>query len=292
MKGQDDLISVIMGVYNEKDEGTLDASISSILNQTYKKLEFIIWDDGSDIDGIDVLKKVIAWDDLHEVSRRDERIRLIVPYEHKGLAHSLNGCIAHARGLYIARMDADDISDIDRLSRQQSFLSQCPEYSWCGTNTVLYDEEGTFGERKMPEIPSANDFLKYSPYIHPTVMFRKSVFEENEGYSEEREMLRCEDLELFTRLTAKGLKGYNIQENLFFYKEDRDSFKRRTFQNRINESKLRMERYKELGILKPGTYICAIRPVLAGMLPSGMIRQIKRREGKKTRKQHGGRDIS
>ena len=95
------LVSVIMGVYNQWDEKILREAVSSILNQSYDNLEFIIWDDGS----CDEAAKIVQ--DLKEL---DERIVVMRRLENKGLAFSLNECILHANGKYIARMDADDVS--------------------------------------------------------------------------------------------------------------------------------------------------------------------------------------
>ena len=79
-------------------------------------------------------------------------------------------------------MDADDIALPERLQVQYDFMEQHKEYSWCGCNTRLFDENGVWGERKMPELPSDKDYLPFSPFIHPTVMYRRKLFEKNEGY--------------------------------------------------------------------------------------------------------------
>ncbi|MBD5449949.1 MAG: glycosyltransferase, partial [Lachnospiraceae bacterium] len=93
------LVSVIMGVFNQWDEKILRESVNSILNQTYSKFEFIIWDDGSHPDAARLVQKL---------TELDPRIIVAGKENNRGLAYSLNECIRLARGKYIARMDADD----------------------------------------------------------------------------------------------------------------------------------------------------------------------------------------
>ncbi len=98
-----------------------------------------------------------------------------------------------------------------------------PEYMWCGSNCKLMDDDGIWGEGVRPENPGTEDYLKYSPYIHPTVMYRASLFKKVAGYAESKKTLRCEDYELFMRLFGLGYKGYNIQKVLLNYRVDRKS---------------------------------------------------------------------
>ncbi len=108
-------ISVIMGVYNELNKDILMEAVNSILHQTFEDFEFIIYDDGSCPEAATLLR---------EVAGLDERIKLIGQDENHGLAFSLNACIDEAKGKYIARMDADDISYSERLMKQKKFFGQ------------------------------------------------------------------------------------------------------------------------------------------------------------------------
>lgn len=270
------LVSVIMGVYNQWDEKILLDAVNSILNQTYQNFEFIIWDDGSYPDAAKTVRKLTSLDDRIIVAGKEEN---------RGLAFSLNGCIRLARGKYIARMDADDISMPKRFERQVDFLEANPEYGWCGANAVLFDENGEWGCRSMPEIPDMKDYFRYSPYIHPSVMFRAILFDENNGYLSTQETLRCEDYELFMNLLRRGQKGCNLQETLFQYRETRESYHKRTAHFRINEAKSRYRNYKRLGKLFPAGWIYVMRPVAACLIPPKILELIKRTEGIYRRKQ-------
>lgn len=269
MSKYDVSISVIMGVYNQNDEKVLREAVDSILNQTFKDFEFIIYDDGSQPDAALILEKI---------EKIDPRIVLIGQEKNHGLAFSLNACIEQARGKYIARMDADDISDPNRFKVQYDFLEKNPQYSWCGCNARLLDENGIWGMREMPEAPVEKDYLKYSPYIHPTVMYRASLFEETEGYKVSEETLLCEDYEIFMRLRQMGKRGYNIQETLFTYREDSDSYRRRNFKRSINEAKVRFDNFKKLHILFPTGWLYVLRPIIGSLIPRELLYIIKRRK--------------
>ena len=262
-------ISVIMGVYNQLNKEVLSAAVRSILNQTFRDIEFIIYDDGS-------CKEAAAI--LQELKGLDERIILIGHEENRGLAFSLNACIDIARGKYIARMDADDISYPDRLEKQKRFLEEHPEYAWVGCNIDLFDEEGIWGRRNMPEAPAREDYLKFSPYAHPTVMYRASIFDTNEGYLVSKETLRCEDYEIFMRFREAGLKGANLQEYLFCYREDQNSYHKRSIRHRWNETKCRYRNFRALGVLFPTGWIFVMRPMVACLVPTKLLAWHKRRE--------------
>lgn len=264
------LVSVIMGVYNEFDDSILLEAVNSILNQSYSNLEFLIWDDGS---CPEALSKVV------ELKKLDPRIRVLCGDSNHGLAFSLNECILRANGKYIARMDSDDISMRTRIEKQVDFLEHHPEFAWCGTNAELFDEDGVWGERPYPPVPQMKDYYRFSPFVHPSVVFRAEIFEEDRGYLAVEETLRCEDYEIFMHLVQKGLKGYNLQENLFRYRETKDSYRKRKPIYRINEAKTRYKNYKEMGKLFPLGWLFVMRPIIAIFIPSFMVEFIKRTEG-------------
>ena len=109
------LISVIMGIYNEKNRQDVQDAIQSILNQTFSDFEFIICDDGSE-------GEFYQW--LKEYCRIDDRIKLYRNDRNRGLSYTLNHCLQYAEGRFIARMDADDRSLPDRFEKQILFLQE------------------------------------------------------------------------------------------------------------------------------------------------------------------------
>ncbi len=262
-------ISIIMGVYNQRAFDQLEAAVSSIVKQTFRNFEFLIYDDGSEAE-------VAAF--LDELAARDDRIRIFHGTTNQGLAHGLNVCIRYAKGIYLARMDADDISVPERLQRQYEFLETHPEYGFVGCSAKLLREEGTAGIRNMPQEPLAEQFLPYSPFIHPSVMFRREVFEQFGLYSEARRHLRCEDYELFMRLFQGGCRGYNIQEPLFVYREDRRAFGKRKYRYRVDEARLRYTCFRNMGLLSFRNFRWVVKPLIAGMIPGSILYQWKKRE--------------
>ncbi len=130
----------------------------------------------------------------------------------------------------------------------------------------------------MPaEKPQKNDFLWSSPFMHPTIVIRKKVLEELGGYTTEDYAERTEDYELFMRLYAAGYRGYNLQESLFQYREDRNAYRKRKYKYRVNEAKVRYRGYRELGIL-PGHIHNVIKPLIVGMIPVQWMQKIRRKQ--------------
>lgn len=258
-------ISVLMSVYNPSDKTILDRAVRSIIGQTFREWEMILYDDGSEEKYISAIQKAASM---------DSRIRYIRGEKNMGLAHALNAALPLARGKYIARMDSDDISRPERFVREYEFLESHPEYQWAGSNTELIDREGRWAVRKMPEMPGERDFLNYSPYIHPSVMFRKEVLLEYRGY---REYRRGEDYELFMRLHAAGLQGYNLQEELFAYREDMDTYGHRKYRYQIEEVGIRFAGFHRLGILNPKTLPYVLKPLVTGFVPHRLLASMKKR---------------
>ena len=125
---QKPLISVILPVYNS--DSFLEESIKSILNQTMINFELIIINDGSTDKSLEICENF---------KKIDYRI-LILSNKHKGLTKSLNEGINFASGKYIARQDADDLSDNRRFEKQIKWFEKNPGSVLCGTNTIIKDQ--------------------------------------------------------------------------------------------------------------------------------------------------------
>ncbi len=156
-----------MPAYNA--ERYIKDSIESILNQSERDFEFIIVDDGS----TDKTSLIIS-------SFSDPRLR-VFKINHCGLIYSLNFGISKANGEYIARMDVDDISEPNRLKKQADFLDDHPDIALCGSFATIIDENGKVkGRLEYSPIEDKNIrryALLHNPFIHPTIMIRKKVFD-------------------------------------------------------------------------------------------------------------------
>lgn len=260
-------VSVIMGVYNCKNFKLLEQSVESIINQSFTDFEFIICNDGSTNNTLDILKKI---------ENKDRRIKIISYEQNRGLSYALNECLKIASGKYIARQDDDDISYKNRLEREYIFLENNNEYDIVGTLADVFDDNGIWGEYKNPERPKKRDFYWNSPFIHPTVMIKKEAFDLVSGYRYCKETRRCEDLDLFMRMYAKGFIGYNIQEKLYLYKMVNDPYvKYRPMKFRIDEAIVKFRGYREMGVFFGGIpYI--LKPILIGLIPQKILYLIKK----------------
>lgn len=245
------LVSVIMGTYNP-DYRKLKKSVDSIIAQTYENWELLICDDGS--------KDSIS-EKIREISRTDSRIVYIRNNENRGLAYALNVCISQAKGQYIARMDDDDEAFPERFEKQVLFLQKNLHCAWAGCAAELTDETGCWGIAVRPEYPDKNDFLKYSPYIHPGVIFRSQVLKKAHGYHTSAWTARCEDYELFMRLTAMGYRGCNMEEVLIRYREDSKYLKRR-WKYCFSEMLIRIQGFYRLRIFGIRTVPYILKPMM------------------------------
>ncbi|MCC8028895.1 MAG: glycosyltransferase [Lachnospiraceae bacterium] len=258
-------ISVLMSVYNPENRQIFFEAVQSIISQTFQDWEMILYDDGSEEPYIPLIR---------EAAVLDRRFRYCRSEENRGLAQAMNICCGMAGGRYLARMDADDYSMPGRLQSMYEFLEDHPEYDWVGCNTELIRGDGIWARRVMPQAPDRKDFLRYSPYIHPSVVFRREVLTESGGY---RPMRRGEDYELFMRLHASGRRGYNLQEFYFRYREDDNTYRHRKYRYQIEEVRIRKEGFQSLGILNIKTGRCVIKPLIVGLIPRGLLLHIKLR---------------
>lgn len=245
------LISVIMGVYNGRS--TLENAIKSILEQTCSDWEFIICDDAS-TDG--------SYEFLKNTYENDERFILIKNDSNLGLAATLNHCLEHCHGKFIARMDDDDICYSNRFQKQIDYLNTHPQISFVSSSIDLFDGEKKVGYRKLKENPTKIDLVWNSPFIHPATMFRAEDLKKVKGYRVAPETCRGQDYDLFMRMYGMGLKGANLIEPVYRFTVDENNFKRRTFKARIGEMKIRIKGYKAMKVTI-WAFPFVIKPIIA-----------------------------
>ena len=259
-------ISIISGIYNCAD--TLPAAIESILAQTITDWEWILCDDGSADDTYAVAKRwVDRYPDIFVLLRNEKNM---------GLNSTLNKCLQHAQGKYIARMDGDDLCAPERFAVEMECLEKNPDISFVSTDMEFFDESGVWGRISHPEYPDKRDFLKGSPFCHAPCMVRREAYELVGGYSEGKHLLRVEDYHLWIKMYSRGLKGKNIGSPLYKMRDDRNAYNRRIFRYRLNEAYVMCRAVMELKLPAYG-YICALRPILVGLLPGWLYDQLHKR---------------
>jgi glycosyltransferase EpsE len=244
-----------MGIYNCAK--TLKESVNSLFNQNFDDFELIMCDDGSEDNSYEIAKRY---------ANKYTNIVLIKNKKNSGLNYTLNRCLKYAQGNYIARQDGDDISLPDRFEKEITVLENNPSIAIVSCAIIHFNKEGDFKISGNKEFPKNLDFVQGTPFWHPCSMFRRSVINEVQGYTESTRLLRVEDYHLWFKMYARGYRGYNIQEPLYKWRDDNNAYKRRTFKNRLNEIYVRYIGFKLLK-LPFYCYIYCMRPIIVYLLP-------------------------
>ncbi len=213
-------VSVLLPV---RDGGQhLDEAISSLVAQTFDDFEIVAVDDGSTDDSVARLDAWVA---------RDPRVRLLRQAA-KGIVEALELGRSHARGRFLARMDADDVSHPTRLSRQLALLESDVDLAGCGCGVAYFPRQSVLaGARRYerwlnatvtPEQVSASIFVE-CPLPHPTFFLRSAAVEEVGGY---RDRGWPEDYDLLLRLWRAGHRLGKVPERLHRWRERADRLSR------------------------------------------------------------------
>lgn len=211
------LISVIMPVYNY--EAYVEKAIESILSQTYSNFEFIIVDDAS----TDNSRRIIR-----TYQKQYPKIIKFISLKKNlncGGDRCANEGIRIARGKYIARMDADDISLPTRLEKQIEFLEDNPDIFLVGSNAYVIDKEGNImGEKTEPESNEKiyNNYFTFHPLIHPSCMYRRKL-NNKKNFQYEIVYKSNNDYLTFFKLICENYKFTNIKEKLLLYRIHEES---------------------------------------------------------------------
>ncbi|WP_284076398.1 glycosyltransferase family 2 protein [Herbaspirillum aquaticum] len=199
------LVSVLMPVYN--GERYLQPAIRSILGQTMGDFELIVIDDASR----DSTPELLA-------ACADPRLRVIRHDSNRGIVEALNHGLSYARGQYIARMDADDISHPERLQKQLAFLQHHPEVGLVGSWIRGF---GEVRRKYIHRYPATHDAIRAlmlfeNAFAHSTVMFRRGLLlEHGLGYSERFKYV--EDWALWWQISSVS-RVANLPEVLLEYR--------------------------------------------------------------------------
>ena len=228
-------ISVLMCVYNTQEDYLREA-INSILNQTYKNIEFVIVDDGSTIE----IKNILS-----EYEIADSRVKIITNSNNIGLTKSLNIGLNYCNGKYIARMDSDDISLPTRLEEQKKYLDNNEDVVLVGSDIICFGNNiEDFDTSKLDdryvkyEIYKIHSLFHHSGPPHPTFMFRTEFLRtQNIRYREE--ITRAQDYGIMADILKAGGVIKKIRQPLLKY---------RNHENQITSKALNEQRVFQLKI--------------------------------------------
>ena len=227
-------VSVLMPVYNS--EKYLREAIDSILNQIFPDFEFIIILDPSN----DSSQAIIE-------SYADPRIILIKNDVIMGLPRSLNRGLDVARGEYVARMDADDISLSERLEKQVAFMEMHSEIDLCGTWIKYFGEKDLVLAFPTDGATIRCKLLFENNIAHPSVIIRRSILVENNLFYNPA-FIEVEDYD-FWRRCSSYLSFANLGEILLLYRLHPEQAGKSDFVRQQKFAGLvRLEELKSLGI--------------------------------------------
>lgn len=193
------LVSVIMPVYNY--ESYVEEAIKSILEQTYKNIEFIIVDDHSPDD---------SWKVIQTWAKKDKRIKAFRNKENLKIVGTLNFAISKSSGKYLARMDGDDRRELDSIETQVKFLEKNPDIVMVGGAVTFADSNmNPLNNRRYPKTDEEirEKLFRYSPFCHASLLLRADTME---PYI----FNWAEDYDLYFRLAKKG-KMANLDKILY-----------------------------------------------------------------------------
>ena len=255
-------VSVLMGVWNGAPR--VREAVLSVLGQTMGDLELIVIDDGS----ADETPAILG-------SFRDPRL-WVEQRARGGLTSALQAALELARAPLVARLDADDVALPERFERQRTFLATHPDIGLLGTGGREVDASG----REMAVVrPPATDaairraLIRRNPFVHSSMMMRRSVVEQVGGYDPAFPV--AQDYDLWMRM-SRVTRMANLPEPLVV---------RRILPGRISETReterLRAEARVRWRAVRGGTYpvwcaLFVLRPLLAQALPAGARRLLRR----------------
>lgn len=202
---QQPLVSVILPCYNAA--AFLKEALHSIINQTYRNLEIIVINDGSSDNTLEILETFM---------KSDSRIVLINHAINKGLVTSLNDGVARASGRFIARMDADDVSVLDRIEIQVHYLLDHPavDVVSCGFYYISAKGNHSVSIRPKGTLPLALKFFSFfaTPIAHACVVGKSECFKQ---FPYDNNYVHSEDYDLFSRMALSGKLLYNLSLPLY-----------------------------------------------------------------------------
>ena len=191
------IVTIAIPIYNAAP--FLAAAIQSCMNQTFRNWELLLMEDGSTDDSLRIAQRF---------ADADHRIRVVSDGENKGLVHRLNQSVSMAKGIYYARMDADDIMAVNRLEKQVAFLDAHAAVDVVGSSIMIIDAQNHI-------VGSGYARGKVESFFHPTITGRTLWFREHPYASW---ATRAEDFELWTR-TSGSSQFHALETPLLFYRE-------------------------------------------------------------------------
>ena len=195
------LVSVLMSTYNS--ETTLERAINSVLNQSYKRIEFLICNDGS----TDNTKKI-----LDKYSNLYDQVKIVNNKNNVGLTKSLNLLIDKSTGEFIARQDADDYSDPERIKEQ---IRHSINNKFQAVFTRSYNLNKNTSMQKISYLIPYRILVNFrNPFVHGTMLINSKIIKKLGGYDES--FYFAQDYKLYRDLIDNGIRIKKIRKILYY----------------------------------------------------------------------------
>ena len=238
-----DLVSIIIPYYKKKNY--ISTTINSAISQSYKNIEIIIVYDDENYDDLKLLE---------EIKKKDERIRIIKNKKKLGAGLSRNKGISSSKGNYIAFLDADDTWEIDKLSKQMSFMTN-NNYLVSHTSYQIVDEDrNIIGNRVARSFFHLEDLLKSCDIGTSTVIIKKDIFSEQIKFPS---IKTKEDFVLWLRILERDIKIYGLDKNLSKWTKSNSSLSSSVIQKLMDGFKV-YNKYMNFNSLKSLYYLICL----------------------------------
>lgn len=228
------LVSVVMAVHRGVDLSCLREAVQSILRQSFRSFEFLVIADGCLTDQQNSFIDVLA--------KQHNNIFFLSLEKNRGPGAARNHGIRHAKGLYIAIMDSDDIALQNRLQVEHEFLENNKHIAVVGSACQLIDSQGNeIGLRTLPTSPEKLAWyaLFFCPLNNPTVMCRSNILREFLFDEHDR---NNEDYRLWLSLISHGYKLANVDCSLLKFRTNpAQSFRRRGWKHAVSDFQVRVK---------------------------------------------------
>lgn len=199
------LVSIIMPCYNA--ERYIAQSIESVLAQTYQNWELLITDDGSTDKSVEIITKYCA---------KDDRITVLVPDEHQGIARTRNLSISLAKGRFVAFLDSDDIWKSDKLEKQVNFMLE-NNVAFTYSSYEIIDVQGKLKKKIVKDA----GVMSYKKYLRNTIICCGTVVVDREktGHFATPIIKTSEDMSLWLSIMKRGFDAYPVPGPLHRYRD-------------------------------------------------------------------------
>lgn len=237
-----DIISIIMPVYN--CDKYLSETIKSVKNQDYSNWELIIVDDNSTDQSLKIIKE--------ETQDIKQKVKIISLKKNIGVALARNLALGKANGNYIAYLDADDVWEKEKLSKQLQFMKQ-NKIAFSYTAYSRIKEDGKFSRVvKAPKKTTYKDLLKSTIMLTSTIMVDISKIKKEK--LKMPNLRGSEDTQTWFNILKSDVVAYGLNENLAKYRIRKNSMSSNRFKSTLGIWVV-YRKYEKLGIIKSLYYI-------------------------------------